>query len=121
MQDPGTISLYRSFLAGGGWAGDSGKRSRTGRLAGVDGSSGFDMEGLGVRDGRSGWVFGMGVRASSQGRDVWQGGRGRTSELGMETGTMGGRGKELRVCQDGRLLIQDGQRACQANICKSKT
>ena len=108
MQDTGTISLYRSFLRGGG----------------------------------------LGILAGGQGRDVWQGSRGRTSgrevgvgrlnsawkdwefgqaakngtsELDMEAGTMGGRGKELRICQDGSRLIQNGQRAYRANTCKSNT
>ena len=76
MQDTGTISLYRRVLRGDG---DSGKRSWMGRLAGR-----WEWE-FWIRHGRtggSGWALaggGLGVRASSQERDVWRGGGGRTS------------------------------------------
>ena len=72
MQDPGTISLYRSFLRGGDES--SGRRSRTGRLAGRSRTGRLAGVGVGVldstwKDWGSGWALAGGsVKRSRTGR-----------------------------------------------------
>ena len=106
MQDPGTISLYRRVLRGrlgwGFWR------------AVKDGTSGREV---GVLDSTwKGWEFGQAAKNGTSGGEA---GAGRQNSAWRPE--RGREGKELRVCQDGSRLIQDGQRAYQANTCKSHT